>query len=909
MTDARSGEPLAGATVQLEKGEKKFKTFVALDGSYTFRNIPAGIYEIRAKFVGYKHSEEQNITIGKTALVFNIALVNESADLTSVSVTTSAARGTDAGARLREKRADNVINVLSERAIQLSPDVTVANSLQRISGVTIERSSSGEGRYAIIRGMDQRYNNTLVNGVKIPSPDNKFRYVPMDVFPADMLERLEVSKSLTPDMEADAVGGTMNLVMKSAPSKFMFNVFAAGGFNSLFNSSRPFKTFNHSVISSKDPAALYGSGYAAQYADFSKSNLNFTDRNTPINSQFGLTIGDRFAKKKLGVILGLSYQDMYRGSDNIFNRQNPQPQVIPNLNGQRYDNYPAFNDGFIRQYSTRQRRFGVNNKWDYVINSRNRLSLYNLYIHMDELQSRFTVDSSLTTQRTGPGSGNVSLLYRSRWQKQDIYNSTLQGDHDLSAAWKLNWSAVYSVASQHIPDQAEFEVNNEVKNNVQQGITNRLGSMNRIWMNNTDKDLAGYLNLTYALKVAGKPTEIKFGGLYRHKVRDNYYNSYSLQAVNNGTQQFTDIYYAQFYFQYADNAKGDLMNANRYNIKEDVGAGYVQAKIKLTDKLQVLGGVRVEHTQQKYTTVMDSTFDNRYGKIWYTDVLPGVHLKYELTRKQNLRASYFRSISRPGFFEVTPYNFQDEYYNSAGNVNLNHSTADNFDLRYELFPTATDQLLAGVFYKKIYNPIEYGLPARVQPHSPLTLSPYNFGDATNYGLEFVYTRYIGMFGINLNYTYTHSAITTSKAYKYYNDASGADTTKYVEQTRPLQGQANHAGNIALLYKNQNIGLDFQVAMVYTGERIVQVSPYANLDVWQKPYTQLDLSAEKRIAKRFYLYAKVNNLTNSKTKVVIRQPYVLDGTMAALPSQFDFKEIFVQRDIYKMSFLFGVRFKL
>jgi len=126
----------------------------------------------------------------------------------------------------------------------------VANSLQRISGISIERSSSGEGRYAIIRGMDQRYNSTLVNGIKIPSPDDKFRYVPMDLFPSDLLERLEVIKSLTPSMEADAVGGTMNLVMKNAPDKFKLNIYAAGGFNTLFN-QRDFKTFDHSVINKK----------------------------------------------------------------------------------------------------------------------------------------------------------------------------------------------------------------------------------------------------------------------------------------------------------------------------------------------------------------------------------------------------------------------------------------------------------------------------------------------------------------------------------------------------------------------------------------------------------------------------------------------------------------------------------
>ncbi len=912
VTDTKTGEPLTGATVELQKGDKKRYTIVNLDGSYIFKNVAEGAYTIEAKTVGFKSSDDQKISVdnASSVVVIDIQMSEKGAVLNEVVVSANMSRSTDEGVRRLEKNSSIIQNILSERAIQLSPDITVANSLQRVSGVTIERSSSGEGRYAIIRGMDQRYNNTLVNGIKIPSPDDKFRYVPMDIFPADMLERLEVTKSLTPDMEGDAIGGTMNLVMKNAPRELFVNAFVAGGFNSLFN-DRSFLTFDHSVINKKDPAQINGRSYVARYSDFTKGNVNFTHKDNPINKQAGFTFGNRLLNKKIGVVVGVSYQDMFRGSDNVFNRQNPQPEVIANLNGtgQRYDNYPAFNDGYIREYSTRQKRYGLNNKWDYVINDRNKLSLFNLFIHMDELQSRYTIDSSLTTQRTGPGSGNVAILYRSRWQIQDIYNSTLQGDHQLSSAFKLNWSAVYSIAKQNIPDQSEFEYDNEVKNNIPQAPVNRLAGMSRIWTHNSDRDLAGYLNLTWMPHVANTKTEVKFGGLYRHKNRENYYNLYDLSAVNAGQQQFTDINAAQYEFTSMGKAISNEINVNTYTSREDISAAYVQVKFMLSKNLQVLGGMRAEHTDQHYNTVMDSTFDKKDGHIWYTDLLPSVHFKYSLDAKQNLRLSYFRSLSRPGFFEVTPYNRQDEYYNQKGNPDLKHTTADNLDFRYEYFPTNTDQILAGVFYKRIHNPVEYGLPTRAQPHEAVALMPYNFGDATNYGFEAVYIKYIGKFGININYTYTQSKITTTKSYRLFNNASNSDTTTTLNQTRPLQGQANHVGNMALLYKNGKIGLDAQLAFVYTGERIVQVSPYYGLDVWQRPYNQLDFSFEKKIARRLFFYTKINNLINSKTNVIIKQPYIKDGTPGQLSGQDDYSSIFVQRDIYKRSYLFGLRFKL
>lgn len=192
-------------------------------------------------------------------------------------------KSSDRTVRNIEKNSDMVQNILSEKTIQLLPDVTVANALQRVSGVTIQRDNSGEGRYAIIRGMDQRYNNTLVNGIKIPSPDDKYRFVPMDLFPSDMLERLEVIKALTPNMEGDAVGGTMNLVMKSAPDKFTLNANIAGGYSTLF-SNRPFSAFAHTGMNNASPAEIKGNSYQATSADFNFNNFHYSDKQNPVNT-------------------------------------------------------------------------------------------------------------------------------------------------------------------------------------------------------------------------------------------------------------------------------------------------------------------------------------------------------------------------------------------------------------------------------------------------------------------------------------------------------------------------------------------------------------------------------------------------------------------------------------------------
>ena len=904
VVDAVTGEPLTGATVSLK--DTKFATIVNLDGTYTFKNIPAGKYDVKVKYSGYEKGKSKDIIIKAGQLIKGIdfLLKTETENLASAIVKIHANAETDNANRKLEKNSDVVQNNLSEKAIQLIPDVTVANALQRISGVTIERTSSGEGRYAIIRGMDQRYNNTLVNGIKIPSPDDKFRYVPMDIFSSDLLERLEVIKTLTPAMEGDAIGGTMNLVMKNAPDKFKLNITAAGGYNTLFN-SRPFATYNQSVVQQKDPVERNGTNYTATDADFSRANLDFKKVNNPINAQMGLTIGDRFFNKKLGVVVGVSYQNTYRGSNTDFFHPNAQPTVAP------VNNYPAFDDILIRQYSTQQKRMGINNKWDYTINSNNKISLYNLYVNMDEFQSRLTIDSSLAIQRTGPGSGNVAILNRSRQQKQSIYNSTLQGEHILSKLVTFKWNTVYSIAKQSVPDQAEYEVDHSVATDASSGkatvTPSYVNGMNRIWRHNSDQDLAAYLHVIITPTIAKRVVEITAGGLARHKDRNNYYNEYKLGPTNSGQQQFTDIYAAQYSFKTAEAGQGAQINPNTYTSKEDILAGYVQAKLMATTKLQVLGGVRVENTKQQYNTVMPETFDGRYGTISYTDLLPSLHLKYLLSKKQNLRLSYYKALSRPGFFEVIPYKVAGEFYDEGGNPYVKHTTADNLDFRYELFPNGADQFLIGTFFKRLHNPIEtsivrYGTGQQI-------LEPNNFGDATNFGIEAVVTKFVGKFGINANYTYTKSTITTNKNYYYRDNTTGDLTTKSIPQSRPLQGQANNVGNISLLYKNDKIGLDIQVALVYTGERIVQVSPYYGLDYWQMPYTQFDFSFEKKLGKQFAFYGKVNNLLNSINQVILKQPNYLRNGNNQLPEQQYNDKIIVQRDFYKQSVLFGVRFKM
>jgi len=882
LVDSNTGEPLVGATVTVKNTQ--FKAIVRLDGTFTITNVPAGTYQLVVNYTGYK-TVLKSITLkdDKEALSVSLTAESESNELASVTVSSRLYQDDDKGARRLEKMADPIINVLSSKTIQLLPDITVANALQRVSGVTIEKSNTGEGRYPIIRGMDKRYINTLVNGIKIPSPDNKSRFIPLDLFPSELLERLEVSKSLVPSMEGDAIGGTINLVMRDAPSKLLVQANTAIGYNTSLNDGSFYK-FNTSAMSKLSPAEKNGATYQATSNDFAVDNMNYNLLNKPASTTLGLTVGNRVgANKKIGFIISGSYQNIYRRSVSNFFLPNSQPG---------FNNIPIFAELQLRNYSTQSIRTGLTAKVDYQINSKNKLVLSNTFVHLDDRQTRIVWDT-VTLNSV------VDNWQRSQWQYQTINNTTLIGNHQITKTSKLDWTAAYSVANNHLPDQSQFIhqypiITTSVAKDV-------LQKMNRLWIHNNDKDISGYINYTNQIS---KEFEIKVGGMIRDKKRDNYYASYSLNPV--GTQEYTNINNANFTF--SNPADGTpSRSGNNYSFKEDILAGYFQFRLN-HNKLEAIGGIRVENTNQQYNTNLGFEFlGSNYGKIKYTDYLPSLQLKYKLTRNQNIRLAYYAALARPGFAEMVPDGVDGEFFKEVGNPqNLKHTTSDNLDLRYEYYSGNADQILLGVFYKSLSNPIEIGA-YKPQGVNNLYLSPLNSASANNYGFEAVFTKYFGVFGVSANYTYTQSKITRDSM------IYSSSPSKYVSETRPLQGQSNHIGNISLIYKNPKIGLDVQVAGVYTGERIVFVSPYYNLHYWQSPIMQLDISFEKRFAKKFSFYGKLNNLTNSPYELSLKQPYneylKSSGSRPLSLQDKPDDRIIVQRDYYKVSLLFGLRYKL
>jgi len=892
VIDAKTGEPLIGANVILKS--TKFGTSVGLDGSFNLKNVPKGTYQLQVSHLSYK-AILQTIKIEKEEITLNFALEDDARQtLDEVVVTASADKSTENAARQLERNSNQLMNIVSGKAIEISPDLTVANLIQRVSGISIERNSSGDGQYAILRGMDKRYNYTLVNGIKIPSPDNKYRYVPLDIFPSELLGRLEVTKTLTPDLEGDAVGGVVNMVMKDAPNQLEIKANLASGYNELFL-NRGFVSFDNSQVKSLSPYEINGNTYGATPNDFPKTTASTQIKSPLPNLVSGLSIGNRYLQNKLGVILAGSYQNTYRGSNSSF------------FSSTVYDTEKTSRIISLaeRQFSDQQMRLGLHTKIDYRFSQKSKLQWYNAYMNLENDQLRDTKTTEFSSGGYDPVKGNAGLNFstRSRLTRQQIFNSTLQGSHFLLENLKFNWSAVYSLAKNEIPDNTSISVLGKRENFVE--TKTYASSSTRRWEHNSDQDYAAYLNFIYSTFLQNNPLEISAGGLYRDKNRDNFYNNYQLQPTNVFTQFGKDFTNNSEINWAVSNPRGSVASALNYKATETVSAAYLMAKLP-TKKWQVIGGLRVEQTNQGYEMLFPLGELRPAGTQIYTDFLPSLNLKYGINPTQFLRTSYFRSINRIGFFEIVPGKVVNEEFQERGNPDLKRAIADNFDIRYEIFPNASDQLMVGVFYKYLKDPIEYALKVDETRGQDVFYSPGNYGNASNVGLELDYIKYFQKFGVKANYTYTNSSITTQKIIRE-RDINGNLFSKNVEQTRPLFGQSAHIGNLTLLYKDTQHGWDAQLAGSYTGERINTVSQFLDNDFWQEAFMQMDASVEKRFNDKWTIFMKANNLLDTPLRLIIKNTNPINKDVFQDGKSDD--RTLIRQDFYQRSFIVGLRFKM
>src|SRR5262245_55737754 len=676
--DSTSRAPLPGASVRLRGSN--FVAVTDLAGTFVIGQVPPGPQLVEVTYLGYREAASPVELDGNGLAVVEIGLERVVAE--QVTVTADPLLVGQAKALNQQKSAPNVINVVAADQIESFPDRNSAEALQRLPGILIERDQ-GEGRYVVVRGTEARLNYTSLDGSQIPAPEGDVRLVALDVVPADALASIEVSKTLTPDMDGDAIGGAINLVTKTAPARGMLNAQAGFGFNDI-----------------RADLAVTG-------------NVGF---------------GRRSADGRSGILVAGSALDTDRGSDNF--------EVS-------YDD-GELEELEYRGYTINRKRYGANLAADYEPSDRSELILRGNYFDFRDQEYRRLVSNQVADgrlERELKDRYEQQEIYGGSLTGNNLVSRSWQLDYKISylASGESEPDAFYSTFRQ---EDVEFAPNVSPDaidpDNIQANPLNedigayRLDGLVHEQNRTTENNFAVRANATLSLPAAESfGGLLRFGGLFRdkNKQRDNTATEFDidddvfLTGVPEG-EGIVDILGGRYpigLFQDAPAMLGLARTLERdHGFEEDladcdadetVWAGYGMAELFFGADVSLNAGVRYENTDVTYqgfellydeegdfASIVEQTGSRNYGE-W----LPMVNFKWKMAEETFLRAAVTRSFARPNYVDLTPARLilQEDLEIEQGNPNLDPTTAWNFDLMFERYLPSVGALAVGGFYKDI----------------------------------------------------------------------------------------------------------------------------------------------------------------------------------------------------------------
>lgn len=847
ITAAGNQEPLAGAVISISGTNNG--TTSNLNGEYQFY-APTGNLSLTISYLGFQDTTINLKLSGGELKVADVALSSSQQLLNNV-IVTGQAQG-QARALNQQKNADNIKNIVAADQIGRFPDPNAAEALQRVPGINIERDQ-GEGRYVSVRGLAPQFTNISVNGEQIPSPEADVRFVALDAIPSDQLASIEVSKALTPDMDGDAIGGSINLITRTAHSR------------------------------APEISGSLGTGYNNLMG---KANL-----------QGQLQYGQRFGQnEKFGLLVNGNYYHNDLGSDN-------------------YERAVDDNELELRDYELTRTRLGLSASLDYEFGNNHEVYVKGLYSRFTDREFRrryvFIPDDEEIEKLTKDRFESQSVLSVNAGARHTFNSFFLDyeaqysyGEQDTPYDNEATFIAGLPSAIEFVPGefprlQAGDYTNDELYEFDEVGFGNTFAR---------DRNLTAKINVGIPYAAGGNDGLIKFGAKVRSKdkrftIRESVFAN--LGGVSN-LDMFTedpikdeflsgeyemgrplDIsrlirYYnnnpGQFELQVEDKNINEALEA--YTASEDLVAAYLMARQQL-GKLMVLGGLRYERTEVGYSSndvIIDQTGDLEAilpvsGSSVYDFVLPQLNIKYELTPMTNLRAAATYSYARPNFSEIIPAQEinREDGVATVGNATLSPVGAINFDLMAEHYFGSVGIASAGVFHKRlddfIYRRILFNSPY------PLTGTPsipsidvvqaQNGNEAYLTGFELAFQRKLtaipALKGVSvyLNYTYTHSRANIQSREV---DQANPDAVETIR----LPGQSTHVGNAALAYENRRLSI--RPSLNFNGSFISEVGGSKAEDIYVKNRLQLDLSASYTVNRRIRLFAELMNLTNQPLEV-------------------------------------------
>ncbi|MCG5515581.1 MULTISPECIES: TonB-dependent receptor [unclassified Ectothiorhodospira] len=873
LRSASSNTTLEGARVRLMEAGRE--TYTNANGRFQFRDVAPGEYTLVVDYIGMGETREI-VTVEEDGVI--TAQLTLGADTLDAIAVTGQLAG-QARAINRQRAAANVTTIVAAEEIGQFPDQNLGEALQRLPGLQLQRDQ-GEGRFVSIRGLNSNLNSISINGMRVPSAEADERQVALDVIPSDLIAGIEVDKAITPDMDGDAIGGNIEVRTLNAFDRDGRggNVRIEGGYNDLRDAWSP---------------------------------------------KVGGTVSDVFSvgggKDNLGIAVGASFEDRELGSDNnetdgawiaaADGRVPPQIEQRDYIVDRKRQGLAVNVDFRPDANSEYYVRTLMTEFEDDEIRRRNQFTFEDAFEDGDV---------ELLGDTSGRGNNiEVGRDIKLRKETQSIF-SLMSGGENRVDDWTFDYQLGYAKATEKEPDRVDAEFlatgngfdetfNSVAYRTVDGGKKYRMSGPDAMYDpasyqlaevvvedNETEEEewsLA--LNIKKDTTFGDYPGFIKFG--IKARVREKYadYTVYEYDEDDFGVVSMTDYTSTNFDYPFdrfgpaVSTRLGDFVANNRanwtydedvfiedsqaadYSAEEDIYATYLMASADF-DKLRVLGGVRVEYTDYSATgnefTENDNTGELTVSGVQddnsYVDILPGVHLRYELSPRSVLRGSVTRSIARPTFSDIAPYvvrkvdGGEEEF--EAGNPDLDPYRSTNLDLMYAFYPRGSSAAYSiGAFYKDIQDYVveadvagtDFNARARAANEY---ITAVNGGDATVMGVElsayqhldFLPSPFDGML-VSANYTFTDTEASLE----------GRDGDI------PLPQSSENTANFALGY--EKYGLSLRAAVTYRDKYLDEVNDVedSSADRYADSRYQVDLKGAYDVSKHFQIYAEAINITD------------------------------------------------
>lgn len=869
VADKKTGETLIGVNVVLLGSAIGASTDI--DGKFLIKNLEPGIYSIVISYVSYTTQTIKEIELkAGDSYQLNIALEQSSNELKAVEITASANRQNVSALLMEIKNATVIADGISQEAIRRTPDKNTGEVLKRVSGTSVQ-----DNKFVIIRGLNDRYNYTLLNGMPFSTTEPDRKSVSFDIFPANLIDNIIISKTAQPDMPGEFAGGIIQINTRDVPEENSFTLSVGTGWNNQTTN----KKFLHGEKGSKDwlgyddgTRSLPILGMSAdsirsldlparvELSKKFKNNWQIIEDKAPMNLSLQGSLARNFNMlgKETGLIAAVTYNNTYKTK--MYERQNFDG-ISDTAVKAKYNDVQYINDVLVG---------GILN-FAVKLNHKNKITWKNMLTQHGE-------DKTLIREGFAIADNQFIKTSNLEYTYTQMLSSQLQGDHYFEKSKiKMQWGASAGRLTRDVPDvrkmryttgQLDMEETDSSEFFAVVSFSPSPFYGGKFYSALTETVYNEKGDITIPLKFLKGKQDFKTGASFQQKFREFRAREFGYKVANvfKYNPDYLLLPQDSIFAHEMINDSGfvidDITNPyDKYHADVHLTAGYAMMDNMIFDKLRLVWGVRYElFHQQLYTrdaSNKKSTVD-RAEPDW----MPSVNLIWSVTEKINVRFSASRTVARPEFREISQLNVYDMTSEAslAGNDTLVRTRIKNYDVRFEFYPASGQVVSVTGFYKDFKDPIEQV----VYFAGNKTYSYQNVNGAKNYGIEFEFRFRPSIFLKNKENSILNSLTLLSNVAFINSKADLGNVISVEDSVRALQGQSPYVLNAGLEFMEEKTGIGITGMFNQVGDRIVYVGGDNYFNIIEAHRPLFDLQFSKRFFKKAEIRFTINDLFNKKT---------------------------------------------